>query len=70
TLGAAGARWGEAKASAPKIDVVDTTGAGDAFAGALAAALAAGADRAEALQAAAHAGATACTWPGAQGWSL
>lgn len=70
TLGAAGARWGDARASTPKIDVVDTTGAGDAFAGALAAALADGADRGEALQAATHAGATACTWPGAQGWSL
>ncbi|HEY2697944.1 MAG TPA: ribokinase [Pseudonocardiaceae bacterium] len=70
TLGSAGARWGGATSTAPKIDVVDTTGAGDAFAGALAAALAAGADRTEALQAATHAGATACTWPGAQGWSL
>ncbi|HEV3360851.1 MAG TPA: ribokinase [Pseudonocardiaceae bacterium] len=70
TLGAAGARWGDATAIAPRIDAIDTTGAGDAFAGALAAALADGADRTEALQAATHAGATACTWPGAQGWAL
>ncbi|HEX3780560.1 MAG TPA: ribokinase [Pseudonocardiaceae bacterium] len=70
TLGADGARWGKAAVTAPRIDVVDTTGAGDAFAGALAAALAAGADRTEALHTAAHAGATACTWPGAQGWTL
>ncbi len=70
TLGADGARWGKAAVTAPRIDVVDTTGAGDAFAGALAAALAAGADRSEALHGAAHAGATACTWPGAQGWTL
>ncbi|WP_344312921.1 PfkB family carbohydrate kinase, partial [Agromyces terreus] len=32
TLGAAGARWGAADASHDPVDVVDTTGAGDAFA--------------------------------------
>jgi len=45
---------------------VDTTGAGDAFAGALAAALDAGSDLAPALARAAVAGALACTKEGAQ----
>jgi ribokinase len=49
---------------------VDTTGAGDSFAGALAAALAAGADEAEALRLAVVAGGEACGWTGAQGWRL
>jgi ribokinase len=52
------------------VRVVDTTGAGDSFAGALAAALAAGASRDEALRSAVAAGTEACTWPGAQGWQL
>ena len=47
-------------------EVVDTTGAGDAFCGALAAALARGADRAEALDAALAAGSEAVRHPGAQ----
>ncbi|WP_033290218.1 ribokinase [Amycolatopsis jejuensis] len=66
TLGPAGARWGAHTARPPKVEVVDTTGAGDSFAGALAAALAAGCGDAEALQAAVDAGARACTWHGAQ----
>jgi ribokinase len=70
TLGARGARWGDLSVPAPAGDVVDTTGAGDAFAGALAAAVAAGADRADALRLAVAAGTEACGWPGAQGWSL
>ncbi|NUO34949.1 MAG: ribokinase, partial [Dermatophilaceae bacterium] len=47
-------------------DVVETVGAGDAFCGALAAALAAGADNATALEAANRAGADAVRWAGAQ----
>lgn len=66
TLGSAGARWGEDSAMPPRVEVVDTTGAGDAFAGALAAALAAGEGRAGALGAAVAAGAEATTWLGAQ----
>jgi ribokinase len=50
----------------PADQVVDTTGAGDAFCGALAAALAAGAGRAEAIRRAATAGAQAVTRVGAQ----
>lgn len=70
TRGAAGARWGEVDLPAPSVSAVDTTGAGDAFAGALAAALSRGADRSEALAAAVAAGAEAVTWTGAQGWDL
>lgn len=46
---------------APTVDVVDTTGAGDAFNGTLAAALAAGHDLHEAVERAVVAGALACT---------
>lgn len=67
TLGSAGARWGGHVATPPEIDVVDTAGAGDAFAGALAASLAAGQDDAGSLRAAVEAGALACTRPGARG---
>ena len=70
TLGAAGARWGAADAAPGPVDVVDTTGAGDAFAGALVAGLAAGADRVDALRAAVAAGARATTYPGAQPWGF
>lgn len=69
TLGAAGATWdGETVPAVrvPERRVVDTTGAGDAFVGALAAALAAGAGRQPALAAAAAAGAAAVRHPGAQ----
>ncbi|HEX5966879.1 MAG TPA: PfkB family carbohydrate kinase [Intrasporangium sp.] len=45
---------------------MDTVGAGDAFCGALAAALAAGTDRQAALEAANRAGAEAVQWSGAQ----
>lgn len=48
------------------VPVVDTTGAGDAFVGAFAVALAEGLDFAEALRFAAAAGATACAHAGAQ----
>ncbi len=49
-----------------RVEAVDTVGAGDTFVGALAVALAAGVPPAEAVRAAAAAGATAATRPGAQ----
>ena len=70
TLGAAGARWsgpaGDGAAEPPPVTAVDTTGAGDAFNGALAAALAAGHELTTALEWALAAGALAVTRPGAQ----
>ena len=72
TLGAAGAlhvdRAGDVRAVAPVatgLDVVDTTGAGDAFAGTLAVLLGEGRPMAQALSRAAAAGALAVTRPGA-----
>ncbi len=55
TLGAAGARWlargrPDLPVAAPRVPVVDTTGAGDTFCGVLAGALAGGADREAALR--------------------
>ncbi|MEW6638021.1 MAG: ribokinase [Actinomycetota bacterium] len=52
---------------APRVEVVDTTGAGDAFVGALAARLARGDSLAEAASYAVRAGAAAVTKEGAQG---
>ena len=52
--------------AAPRVDVIDTTGAGDAFVGAFACALAAGDDRRRALSIAIAAGSLACTRHGAQ----
>jgi len=70
TLGAEGARAfapGAALAvKAPAIRPVDTTGAGDAFVGAFAAALDAGEDLAQALRWGSVAGGLACLAPGAQ----
>ena len=69
TFGAAGARWGTAGVDGipvPRRDLGDTVGAGDAFCGALAAALAGGADRQAALEVANTAGADAVRWVGAQ----
>jgi ribokinase len=67
TLGARGATHrsaaGEDRAPAPSVDVVDTTGAGDVFAGVLAAGWAA--DPAHALRRACAAGALATLTPGA-----
>jgi ribokinase len=54
------------QAKAPKVRVVDTTGAGDTFCGALCAALLRGQTFPMALQSANHAAAQACTWLGAQ----
>jgi ribokinase len=69
TFGAAGAAWDGDQLTGPVVEapeVLDTTGAGDAFCGALSAALVAGAGRREALQAALAAGADAVTHRGAQ----
>ena len=70
TLGAAGAMaWhlGQRLAfAAPKVDAVDTTAAGDAFVGAFAAALAAGAELALALRHGLAGGSLACLTHGAQ----
>lgn len=70
TRGAAGALVGDASGvvsvPSPKVKVVDTTGAGDAFVGALLAGLATGASLREAAVGAVRVGAFACTKPGAQ----
>jgi ribokinase len=70
TLGERGAYWsgpaGTGRRPAPKVRAVDTTGAGDAFNGALAAALAEGADLSAAIEWGLGAGAVAVTRPGAQ----
>lgn len=71
TLGADGAVASESggnviRVSSPKVMPVDTTGAGDTFAGVLAAGLDAGEDLARAMGRAAVAGALACTKEGAQ----
>lgn len=74
TLGSGGARWdsanGRVEVEAQRVEAVDTTGAGDAFTGALAAALALGAGPGDALTAGVAAGSDAVTRDGAQGWSL
>ncbi|MBA3791979.1 MAG: ribokinase [Rubrobacter sp.] len=71
TLGASGAVFADGGSSghlpAPEAEVVDTTGAGDAFVGALAVKLARGASLEEAVAYAARAGAAAVTKEGAQG---
>lgn len=70
TLGADGALAatpeGRYRAAAPKIEPVDTVGAGDTFCGYLAAGLAEGLAWSEALDLAVRAGAVACLKPGAQ----
>jgi len=69
TFGAAGAAWDGDQLTGPIVEgseVLDTTGAGDAFCGALSAALAAGTGRLEALEAALAAGADAVKHLGAQ----
>ena len=69
TFGAHGASWDGVEFAAhtvPAHRVRDTTGAGDAFCGALAAALACGSDRAAAMEAALAAGAAAVQHHGAQ----
>ena len=69
TFGASGADWNGLRQPAvdvPEAEVVDTTGAGDAFCGVLAAALARGEEREPALRAALQAGADSVRHPGAQ----
>ncbi len=70
TLGSAGAVLAEGESvhrvEPQRVQAVDATGAGDAFVGALAAALAAGATLVEAAELAGAAGAAAVTKPGAQ----
>ncbi len=70
TVGAAGAVVGDAArvehVVAEKVDVVDTTGAGDAFTGALAAALSSGCDLVAAVGVGVRAGTFAVQRPGAQ----
>jgi len=69
TFGAAGAAWDGEQLTGPVVgesDVIDTTGAGDAFCGSLCAALARGAGRRDALQAALVAGGEAVKHEGAQ----
>jgi ribokinase len=69
TFGAGGVAWNGLRAQAvqvPEDEVVDTTGAGDAFCGALAAGLAAGLGHEAALDGALAAGAAAVRHPGAQ----
>ena len=71
TLGAAGAVFADSSSAthipAPEVEVVDTTGAGDAFVGALAVKLARDAPLEEAASYAVRAGAAAVTKKGAQG---
>jgi ribokinase len=69
TFGAAGAAWDGDQVNGPVVEppeVLDTTGAGDAFCGALCAALVAGAGRREAMQAGLAGGAEAVRHFGAQ----
>jgi ribokinase len=70
TLGGDGAVWADqtdaGHHAAPAVTVVDTTGAGDAFAGALAAALADGEGLDTAVERGVAAGAAAVQWLGAQ----
>jgi ribokinase len=71
TLGANGAVYAESDTiehvSSPEVEVVDTTGAGDAFVGALAVKLADGSSLKDAVSYAVRAGAAAVTKQGAQG---
>ncbi len=72
TLGTAGSRWGDPGAddsiSVPtaQVEVVDTTGAGDAYCGTLAARLCLGDEPAEAMRLASAAASHNVTHPGAQ----
>jgi sugar/nucleoside kinase (ribokinase family) len=65
-LGAGGARWGDVHVPAVPVEVVDTTGAGDAFAAGLLTARLRGAGRREALEAGCAAAARAVAQVGAR----
>ena len=65
-LGAGGARWGDVHVPAEPVAVVDTTGAGDAFAAGLLSARLRGADREAALRAGCAAAARAVAQVGAR----
>ncbi|WP_171814491.1 PfkB family carbohydrate kinase [Arthrobacter dokdonensis] len=69
TLGAGGACWDNVHVPAPKITPVDTTGAGDAFTGTLAAGIAAGTDKRVLLGRAVAAASDVCLRPNAQDWA-
>lgn len=66
TLGTDGSRWGGLHVPAQQVDAIDTTGAGDAYCGALAAALVAGLGREEAMVAATMSSAATVQHLGAQ----
>lgn len=66
TLGAKGSRWGDVEVAAVPVTPVDTTGAGDAYCGTLAAAICQGADRADAMTAASAAASECVLHVGAQ----
>lgn len=70
TRGSNGATWRGWSATPAPAPVVDTTGAGDVFAGTLAACLASGLAEPDALKTAVDAATEATTWHGAQGWRL
>jgi ribokinase len=71
TVGKSGAVFSDGESTehlpAPEVDVVDTTGAGDAFVGALAVSLAGDDSLRDAVAYAVRAGAAAVTQEGAQG---
>lgn len=66
TLGTEGSRWDDLSVPAQKVSAVDTTGAGDAYCGALAAALVSGLGRRDAMVAATAASAATVQHLGAQ----
>jgi ribokinase len=66
TLGARGARWGDVAVPAVEVEVVDTTGAGDAFAAGLLSARLGGASRRSSLEAGCRVAARAVARVGAR----
>jgi ribokinase len=66
TLGAVGSHWGKLEVAATPVEPVDTTGAGDAYCGTLAARLCLGETAEEALAAASKAAAACVQHAGAQ----